>query len=192
MWTGSLHRQQDVYLLLSIHRPLSFIHTHIRHIWFPLRVENMILECLELGVPLLSLSSSALPSGAAVLCRLELGWGELASGPVQFLCPVLTECWGSETDLRVFPVIKQFYLAMLKSFTWILQLCHDGAGKVHLAINSSCSLGNLCRLLHGLRIAQIPVTKTDRPDGSPEIWLSEVRQGYWLECKVSVFGSFRE
>ncbi len=106
---GSLHHQQDVYLLLSIHLPPAFlyIHAHQAHL---LSLES---SKHDIGVPCawstLALSSSALPSGAAaILCRLELGWGKLASGPVQllrhrhtqalssgFLCLVFLSCPGS-------------------------------------------------------------------------------------------------
>lgn len=134
----------------SIHLPPAFFYIHAHQAHF------LSLESSEhdIGVPCawstLALSSSALPSGAAaVLCRLELGWGELASGPVQllrhrhtqalsagFLCLVslssglagyMRPTAEDESQPHVFAVIKQFYLVMLKSFTWILQLYHDGA-----------------------------------------------------------------
>lgn len=136
----------------STYRPLSFIYMHIRHICFPLRAQNMILECLVLGVPLLS---------PPLHCPLELqqfsagwSWGGVSwrraqcssSGTdthkhwalgscVSCLCPVLTRsgrlhvsyCWGWESTACVCCHKTEFYLVMLKSFTWILQLCRDGA-----------------------------------------------------------------
>ncbi len=72
----------------STYRPLSFIYTHIRHICFPLRAQNMILECLVLGVPLLS---------PPLHCPLELqqfsagwSWGGVSWRPAQ--------CSSSGTD----------------------------------------------------------------------------------------------
>lgn len=89
----------------SSYRPLSFKCMHIRHIWFPLRAQNMILECLVLGVPLLS---------PPLHCPLELqqfsagwSWGGVSwrraqcssSGtdthkhsPAGFLCLVSLSC----------------------------------------------------------------------------------------------------
>lgn len=88
---GSLHRQQDVYLLLSIHLPPAFLYIHAHQAHFVSLESGKHDIGVSCAWSTLALSSSALPSGAAVLCRLELGWGELASGPVQFLCPVLTD-----------------------------------------------------------------------------------------------------
>lgn len=92
----------------SIHLPPAFFYIHAHQAHF------LSLESSEhdIGVPCAwstLVLSSALPSGAAaVLCRLELGWGELASGPVQllrhrhtqalsagFLCLVSLSCPGS-------------------------------------------------------------------------------------------------
>lgn len=168
MWTGSLHCQQDVYLLLSIHLPpVSFIYTHIRHIWFPLRVQNMTLEWLVLGVPLLSpplhcplelqQSSAGWSWGGVSWLQAQCSsWGrdtheqQALSSWVSCLCPVLADHMRpsaeDESDLHVFPVIKQFYLVMLKSLTWILQLCHDGAGNAasQLTAASVCVISAVC------------------------------------------------
>lgn len=155
MWTGIVNKM-FISCFQSTYLPLSFIYIyiymHIRHIWFPLRVQNMILECLVLGVPLLS---------PPLHCPLELQqfsagwiWGGVSWRQAQcstsgtdthkhwagFLCLMsmslsslgltnhIRPYTKDKSQLHVFAVKKQFYLVMLKSFTWILQLCHDGAG----------------------------------------------------------------